>query len=135
MTPKEILITLINNNIVKKIPAANLSDFIGEFNYIHTMLDDINKVPYDPSMALVRQLVTEYIIFPLGSELVRLRFPEDISSYLFYGPAGTGKSLVVRAIVHETTSIFFDMSPINIEGKYTGKKEEEKLVASVFVVA
>jgi hypothetical protein len=54
MSVKEILVTLINNNIVKKIPSANLTDFIGEFNYIHTMLDDITKVPYDPSMALVR---------------------------------------------------------------------------------
>jgi IQ and AAA domain-containing protein len=135
MNVKEILVTLINNNIVKKIPPQNLADFMGEFNYIHTMLDDITKIPYDPSMALIRQLVTEYVIFPLGSELVRLRFPEDISSFLFYGPAGTGKTLVVRAIVHETNSIFFDMSPINIENKYTGKKEEEKLVASVFIVA
>jgi hypothetical protein len=52
--PKELLVNLINNNIVKKIPPAKLSEFIGEFNYIHTMLDDITKVPYDPSMALIR---------------------------------------------------------------------------------
>ena len=86
-------------------------------------------------MALIRQLVTEYIIFPLGSELVRNRFPEDVSAFCFYGPAGTGKTLAVRAIVYETNSIFFDLSPINIEGKYTGKKEEEKMVASVMIVA
>ena len=48
----------------------DLTDFIGEFNYLHSMLDDPrNDTPYDPSMALIRQLVTEYIIFPLGSEL------------------------------------------------------------------
>ena len=41
MSVKEILIALINNNIVKKIPYANLTDFMGEFNYIHTMLDDV----------------------------------------------------------------------------------------------
>merc|ERR1712195_386442 len=61
MNVKEILATLINNNIVKKIPPQKLTDFMGEFNYIHTMLDDITKIPYDPSMALIRQLVTEYI--------------------------------------------------------------------------
>ena len=54
MSVKEILVTLINNNIVKKIPAEKLSGFIGEFNYIHTMLDDVTKLPYDPSMALIR---------------------------------------------------------------------------------
>lgn len=108
---------------------------MGEFNYIHSMLDDIKETPYDPSMALIRQLVTEYIIFPLGSELVKSRFPEHVRSFMFYGPPGTGKTLVVRSCVAETNSIFFDMSPINIDGKYSGKKEEEKMVASVMVTA
>jgi ATP-dependent 26S proteasome regulatory subunit len=59
----------------------------------------------------------------------------DSQSFLFYGPAGTGKTLIVRSAVAETNSIFFDMSPINIDGKYQGKKEEEKMVASVMVTA
>lgn len=67
----DLLVELIQNNIVKKLPPQKLKDFIGEFNYIHSMLDDIKSSPYDPSMALIRQLVTEYIIFPLGSLLVR----------------------------------------------------------------
>jgi len=58
---------LIHQNIVKKIPPNSLTDFIGEFNYCATMLDNIKECVYDPSMALIRQLVTEYIIFPLGS--------------------------------------------------------------------
>ena len=99
------------------------------------MLDDINETPYDPSMALIRNLIVEYIIFPLGSELVRRRFPENVRSFLFYGPSGTGKTLVVRACIHETNSILFDLSPINIDGKYSAKKEEEKMVASVMVAA
>ena len=100
------------------------------------MLDDPREdTPYDPSMALIRQLVVEYIIFPLGSELVHKRFPENIRSFLFYGPPGTGKTLIVRAISYETNAVVFDLSPLNIEGKYTNKKEEEKLVASVMVVA
>ena len=54
MAKEEILLQLIQHNIVKKLPPQNLSDFIGEFNYIHSMLDDINETPYDPSMALIR---------------------------------------------------------------------------------
>jgi SpoVK/Ycf46/Vps4 family AAA+-type ATPase len=88
----DLLVELIQHNIVKKLPPSNLKDFIGEFNYIHSMLDDIKESPYDPSMALIRQLVTEYIIFPLGSLLVRQRFPEHVRSFLFYGPSGTGKT-------------------------------------------
>jgi len=99
------------------------------------MLDDIQDTPYDPSMALIRQLVTEYIIFPLGSELVKKRLVDRCRSVLFYGPPGTGKTLMVRAIATETNSLLFDLSPLAIEGRYTGKKEEEKLVASVMIVA
>ena len=88
----DLLVELIQHNIVKKLPVTKLTDFIGEFNYIHSMLDDIKDTPYDPSMALIRQLVTEYIIFPLGSDLVRQRLPEHVRSFLFYGPQGTGKT-------------------------------------------
>jgi SpoVK/Ycf46/Vps4 family AAA+-type ATPase len=66
---------------------------------------------------------------------VRRRHPENVRSFLFYGPPGTGKTMVVRAVSFETNSVVFDLSPLNIEGKYTNKKEEEKLVASVMVVA
>jgi len=135
LKPPELLVQLITNNIVKKLPPQNLTDFIGEFNYIHSLLDDIKNRPYDPSMALIRQIVTEYVIFPLGSVLVRERFPEHVRSFLFYGPPGTGKTLVVRACVTETNSVLFDLSPINIDGIYPGKKEEDKLVASVMVAA
>ena len=138
--PPEILTDLIQNDIVKKLPPVNLTDFIGEFNYIHSMLDDIKETLYDPSMALIRQLVTEYIIFPLGSELVRNRVLENIRSFLFYGPAGTGKTMIVRACATESNSLLFDISPANIDGKYAdaavhGKKPEETLIASVMVTA
>lgn len=82
----DMLVDLVKNGIVKKLPAANLTDFLGEFNYIHSMMEDLNDKPREPSMALIRQLVTEYIIFPLGSALVRKRFPEHVRSFLFYGP-------------------------------------------------
>ena len=87
-------------------------------------------------MALIRQLVTEYIIFPLGSALVRQRFPDFVRSFLFYGPSGTGKTMVVRAIAHETHSVVFDLSPVNIDGEFAGSRQEsEKMVAMVMRAA
>jgi len=43
--------------------------------------------------------------------MVRQRMPDHVRAFLFYGPAGSGKTLVVRAIAAETRSIIFDMSP------------------------
>jgi hypothetical protein len=90
--PLTLIVELIKNSIVKKLPPAHLSSFMGEFNYIASMMDDTKDTPRPPSMALIRQLVTEYIVFPLGSKLVRQRHPEDVRSVLFYGPRGTGKT-------------------------------------------
>jgi IQ and AAA domain-containing protein len=136
MSEYDMLVELVKNGVVKKLPPANLKDFIGEFNYIHMMMEDLNDRPREPSMALIRQLVTEYIIFPLGSALVRRRFPEHVRSFLFYGPAGTGKTLVVRAIAAETRSVVFDLSPLSIEGVFAqDKKESEKMVAMVMTAA
>ena len=136
MSDYDMLVELVKNGIVKKLPPANLKDFIGEFNYIHMMMEDLNDRPREPSMALIRQLVTEYIIFPLGSALVRKRFPDHVRSFLFYGPAGTGKTLVVRAIASETRSVVFDLSPLSIDGVFAqDKKDSEKMVAMVMTAA
>jgi AAA+ superfamily predicted ATPase len=131
-----ILKELIFNQICKYLPSASITDFLGEYNYIHSMLDNLEAAPYDPSMALIRQLVTEYIIFPLGSELIRKRHPAHVRSFLFYGPEGTGKSLMVRAIAAETKSLVFDMSPVATLGQYVGgRAESDKMVAMVMKAA
>merc|ERR1711957_1031598 len=136
MTDYDILKELIAEQICKYLPPASIKDFLGEFNYIHSMLDNLETTPFDPSMALIRQLVTEYVIFPLGSELIRKRHPAHCRSILFYGPEGTGKTLMVRAIASETRSIVFDLSPVATLGKYAaGKPETDKMVAMVMKAA
>ena len=50
----EILKELVNCQICKYMPPAALSDFLGEFNYIGSMLDDLENCPFDPSMAIIR---------------------------------------------------------------------------------
>lgn len=67
--------------------------------------------------------------------MVRFRILENIRSFLFYGPAGTGKTMIVRACLTETNSTLYDLSPNNIDQKFPAKKEEEKLIAMVMVTA
>lgn len=54
MTDYDILKELILSQICKYLPPASIKDFLGEFNYIHSMLDNLETMPYDPSMALIR---------------------------------------------------------------------------------
>jgi AAA+ superfamily predicted ATPase len=78
----------------------------------------------------------EYVIFPLGSELIRKRHPAHVRSILFYGPEGTGKTLMVRAVSSETKAVVFDLSPVAILGQYVAtRKESDKMVAMVMKAA
>ena len=54
MTDYGILKELVNNQICKYMPPTQMTDFIGEFNYIHSMLDDVKLDMWDPSLALIR---------------------------------------------------------------------------------
>ena len=88
-----MLVELVKIGIVKKLQPSQLKEFIGEFNYVAMLVDKPDsEPPREPSMALIRQLVTEFIIFPLGSGLARKRHRDHVRSFLFYGPAGTGKT-------------------------------------------
>lgn len=54
MSEEQRLVDLIQNGLIKKLPPANLTEFLGEFNYIHSILDNVKESVYDPSMALIR---------------------------------------------------------------------------------
>jgi SpoVK/Ycf46/Vps4 family AAA+-type ATPase len=47
---------------------------------------------------------------------VHLRAPVP-KAVLLYGPIGSGKSLLTQAIVSETGSAFFNLTPTNTDGK------------------
>lgn len=73
---------------------------------------------------------------PLGSLFVRQKLEtKNKVSFLFYGPAGSGKTLIVRALAYECDAIVIDLSPNNLEGKYMDKESTKKLIAMAYVVA
>lgn len=79
--------------------------------------------------------MTEFIIFPLGSELVKNRNRDTLRSFLFYGPPGTGKTFMVRCIVTSVNAMLIDFSPLAIEGRYQERKGEEKMIACAMTQA
>ena len=84
---------------------------------------------FEPSMAQVRQAVTEYCILPLGSQTIRDLVDLSVEekkpdkptkkgggqsngmTALFYGASMSGKTMVSHAVANETGSLFFDLTP------------------------
>lgn len=53
----------------------------------------------------------------------------------FMGPRGAGKTMAIRALAHECNAILLDISPTNIDGLYTDKKQIDGMINSAFRVA
>jgi SpoVK/Ycf46/Vps4 family AAA+-type ATPase len=94
-------------------------------------------------MTQVRQNFTEYAALTLGSKVVRaktwqfcgtneMKAPRSI---LLYGARGTGKTMLAEALAYETDAMLFNLSPANVEGKFTEKGGAAKLLHMVFTVA
>lgn len=70
----------------------------------------------------LRQVITQFVGMPLGSTYIKDHVKE--SNYcLFFGPNGTGKTHAVRALQSECNALIIDLSPSNIEDKYTDKPD------------
>lgn len=68
-----------------------------------------------------------------GSHVVHEKAPLT-KAILLVGPAGVGKKMLVNAICQETGATLFDLSPLNIAGKYPGKSGLTMMLHLVFKV-
>ena len=57
-----------------------------------------------------------------------------IKAMLLAGPAGVGKKMLVHAICQEVGANLFDLSPLNLVGKYPGKSGLQMMLHMVFKV-
>ena len=139
----QMLSVLIEKNLVVKTKDRKVSDFVGEFNYLGSMhqhaerSDDSKWIPQDPSLAQLRQSIVEYCILPNGSAEIKASLPAEklIKSVMFYGPSGTGKTLMAEAIASELGGLLIHLSPAKLRGEFSGKVGPTKLIHMVFTVA
>merc|ERR1711865_651626 len=136
-----MLSILVENKIVNNYRDRKISDLWGDFNYLGTVFQNADRrdkrgkwEPQDPSMAQIRQALTEYAILPLGSTQCKAK-TQHIKSLMLYGPKGAGKTLVAEAIANEIGAIFLNLSPSNLAGKFQGKTGPTKLMHMAFTVA
>jgi SpoVK/Ycf46/Vps4 family AAA+-type ATPase len=112
----------------------NLEDLICDFNYVANSIQIIDEQLIDIPLFYTKQLIKEFCIYPLGSQIVKSNTKPPIASALFFGPPGTGKTHAALAVAYHTNAIFIDLSAQNLEKIKTGQ-ELNRAIATAFRVA
>lgn len=110
---------LIEAGILKKIQPAKFNEFLGAFSYLRAEQESQAPGQIDPSLAQLKNTIIEQMAWTLSTGL---NIENKLKSFLFYGPRGTGKSLMLRALASEVGATIFDISTQVIGDCYLDKQ-------------